>query len=138
MFFKTGVLESLATVKHLRWRLSLLRLKKRLQHRGFPVNIVKFLKTAFFIEHLWWLLFSVWQSTCLILGLWRPLINQKHNAGWFLLKRSVDLSRVSSLHIISRNLSNKSLLINMRKKKLVQSKTLQQWLFVLMSRFRQI
>ena len=31
-------------------------LKKRLWHRCFHVNFVKFLKTLFFIEHLWWLL----------------------------------------------------------------------------------
>ena len=31
-------------------------LKKRLQHRRFPVNFVKFLRTSFFIEHLRWLL----------------------------------------------------------------------------------
>ena len=31
-------------------------IKKRLQHRCFPVNIAKFLRTAFFIEHLRWLL----------------------------------------------------------------------------------
>ena len=31
-------------------------LKRRLQHRCFPVNIAKFLRTAFFIEQLWWLL----------------------------------------------------------------------------------
>ena len=31
-------------------------LKKRLWHRCFPVTFVKFLKTPFFIEHLWWLL----------------------------------------------------------------------------------
>ena len=30
--------------------------KKRLQHRGFPVNIVKILRTAIFIEHIRWLL----------------------------------------------------------------------------------
>ena len=30
--------------------------KKRFQHRCFPVNIAKFLRTAFFTEHLWWLL----------------------------------------------------------------------------------
>ena len=30
--------------------------KKRLQHRCFPVNILKFLRTAFFMEHLWCLL----------------------------------------------------------------------------------
>ena len=31
-------------------------LKKRPWHRCFPVNFPKFLKTPFFIEHLWWLL----------------------------------------------------------------------------------
>ena len=31
-------------------------LKKRLWYRRFPVNFVKFLRTLFFIEHLWWLL----------------------------------------------------------------------------------
>ena len=28
-------------------------LKKRLWHRCFPVNFVKFLETPFYIEHLW-------------------------------------------------------------------------------------
>ena len=32
--------------------------KKRLWHRYFPVNFVKFLRIAFFIEHLWWLLLN--------------------------------------------------------------------------------
>ena len=31
-------------------------LKKRLQHRCFPVNIAKYLRTPFFTEHLRWLL----------------------------------------------------------------------------------
>ena len=31
-------------------------LKKRLWHRCFPVNLTKFLRTPFFIKHLWWLL----------------------------------------------------------------------------------
>ena len=31
-------------------------LKKRLWHNCFPVNFMKFLRTPFFIEHLWWLL----------------------------------------------------------------------------------
>ena len=31
-------------------------LKKRLWHRCFPVNFVKFLRTPFFMEHLRWLL----------------------------------------------------------------------------------
>ena len=33
-------------------------LKKRLWHRCFPVNFVKFLQTPFLTEHLWWLLLS--------------------------------------------------------------------------------
>ena len=33
-------------------------LKKRLWHRCFPVNFVKFLKTPFLIEHLRWLLLT--------------------------------------------------------------------------------
>ena len=31
-------------------------IKKRLYHRCFPVNFVKFLRTHSFINHLWWLL----------------------------------------------------------------------------------
>ena len=31
-------------------------IKKRFQHRYFPVNFAKFLRTPSFIEHLWWLL----------------------------------------------------------------------------------
>ena len=31
-------------------------LKKRLWHRCFPMNFGKFLRTPFYIEHLWWLL----------------------------------------------------------------------------------
>ena len=30
--------------------------KKRVCHRSFPVNFVKFLRTPFLKEHLWWLL----------------------------------------------------------------------------------
>ena len=43
-------------VKHLCWSLFLIRLqafiKKRVQHRCFPGNTTKLLRTAFFIEHL--------------------------------------------------------------------------------------
>ena len=41
--------------------------------------------------------------------------NQKHKVGWFLLIRFVDLLKVCSLHIISRNHSNMFLLINLEK-----------------------
>ena len=51
MFFKIGVLKKFATVKHQCWSPFLIKLKKEeIQHRCFPVNIMKFLKTAFFIE----------------------------------------------------------------------------------------
>ena len=35
-------------------------LKKRLQHRCFPVSFAKILRTPFFKERLWWLLLSLW------------------------------------------------------------------------------
>ena len=34
-------------------------LRKRRWHRRFPVNFTKFLRTSFFIEHLWWLLLDL-------------------------------------------------------------------------------
>ena len=51
-----SVLKKFATLKNLCRSLFLIKFKKRLQHRSFPVNIAKFLKTAFFIEQLRWLL----------------------------------------------------------------------------------
>ena len=51
---KTPVLESLFNKASGLWPAILF--KKRLQHRCFPVNFVKFLRTSFYIEHLWWLL----------------------------------------------------------------------------------
>ena len=66
-------------------------IKKRLQHRCFPLNIAKFLRTAFFIEDLGWLFLRR-----------------------FLLKRVADLVRVCFLHVISRNHSNTFLLINVQ------------------------
>ena len=38
-------------------------LKKRLWHRCFPVSFDKFLRTPFFLEHLWWLLLSIYTVT---------------------------------------------------------------------------
>ena len=48
MFFKIDVLKNFAIFTG-----------RRFQHSCFPVNIAKFLKTAFFIEHLRWLLLSL-------------------------------------------------------------------------------
>ena len=39
--------------------------RRPFQHRCFSVNIAKFLKTTFFIEHFWWLLLSKLKITTL-------------------------------------------------------------------------
>ena len=67
MFFEISFLKYFAifTRKHLRWSLSIFEkftensTKKRLRHRCFPVNIAKFLRAAFFIKHLRWLLLQI-------------------------------------------------------------------------------
>ena len=53
VFCKKGVLKHFAkfTGKHLCQPATLL--KKRFWHRCFPVNFAKFLRTPFFIKHLW-------------------------------------------------------------------------------------
>ena len=67
VFCKKGVLSNFTkfTGKHLCQRLFFNKvaglrpatlLKRSLWHRCFPVNFVKFLRTPFFMEHLWWLL----------------------------------------------------------------------------------
>ena len=55
------------------------------------------------------------EATCSILGICRSLNNQKHNMGWFLLKRFVHLCRSFSLHVIGRSHSNTFLVIKMQK-----------------------
>ena len=66
MFFKIGVLKNLTVFTETPVLESLLNkvvgpkacnfFKKKFQHRCFPVNFAKFLRTAFFIKHLRWLL----------------------------------------------------------------------------------
>ena len=65
--FKTGILKnfmiligkhlccSLFLIKLQVWRYAAL-LKKTLHHSFYPVNFAKFLRTAFCMVHLWWLL----------------------------------------------------------------------------------
>ena len=57
VFCKKGVIRKFAkfTGKHLCQKPATL-LKKRLWHWCFPVNFTEFLRTRFYIEHLWWLL----------------------------------------------------------------------------------
>ena len=58
VFCKKGILRSFTkfTGKHLK---PATLLKKSLWHRCFPVNSVKFLRTPFYKEHLWWLLLFI-------------------------------------------------------------------------------
>ena len=75
MFFKIGVLENSAifTGKHLCWSFFFFFKKKILQYRCFHVNIAKFLRTAFFIENLRWLLLRI--SHCTSKGQLKLLVN---------------------------------------------------------------
>ena len=70
MYFRIGVLKNFAmfTGKHLCWSLFFNKyaglkacnfIKKRLQHRFFPVKFPKFLRTPFFTEHVRWLLLKI-------------------------------------------------------------------------------
>ena len=52
MFFKIGVLKNFTIFSRKHLTASNF-IKKRLQHRCFSVNIAKFSRRAFFIEHLW-------------------------------------------------------------------------------------
>ena len=61
-------------------------LKKRLWHRCFPVNFVKFLRTPFLIEHLWWLLQNVFNMIQYTFELVRGLAN-----GYLWLNSSIDI-----------------------------------------------
>ena len=57
---KKGVLRNFTkfTGKHLCQSLYFLKLQQRIWHRCFYVNFMRFLRTPFFKEHLWWLLLS--------------------------------------------------------------------------------
>ena len=55
MFFKIDVLKNFAnfTGKHQCWSLFLVNfIKKRLQHKCFPVKYANFLRTTFFTKHI--------------------------------------------------------------------------------------
>ena len=52
VFFKKF---TIFTGKHQCWTKVCCFIKKRLQYRCFPQYIAKFLRTAFLIDHLWWL-----------------------------------------------------------------------------------
>ena len=80
MFFRIGVLKNFVIFKGKTTELespfnkvadlqAYKFIEKRLQLRCFPLNIAKSLRTAFFIEHLWWLLLDpvthlLWSFFC--------------------------------------------------------------------------
>ena len=86
VFGKKGVLKNftiftgkqLCHLCHLSlWPVTLLT--KRLWHRWFPVNFVKFPRTPFFIEHLWWPFVTSFVITSFVTGLkkliiWIPIV----------------------------------------------------------------
>ena len=72
----------------------------------FSCEYCEIFMNTYFEEHL-----QTAASVLLIIKLvynkyWASLLNQKHNMGWFQLRRFVDLVRVYSLLITIRNHSN--------------------------------
>ena len=61
MFFRLGVIKIFANFlgKHLCWNLFI---KRRFQHRCFPVKLAKFLRNSNFTEYLGWLLLTFLKS----------------------------------------------------------------------------
>ena len=132
MFYKIGVLKNFAkfTGKHLCWSLFFNKfgslrpatlLEKRRQHSCFPVNFAKFLRTPFFIEHLWWLLlvnklnvsvkiFSSFKLVCLFIN---PLSAQ--NTAWRLRLYFIIKLRVYGISFI-RTIQLQSFLRTIRLK----------------------
>ena len=59
-------------------------IKKRLRHRFFPVNFVKFLGVSLFLEHLWWMLLTF-------------LIGCYYEFRWQLLRSDEDYKNIDKL-----------------------------------------
>ena len=89
VFCKKGVLRNFIKFagKHLCQRLSFNKvagprpvtlLKKSLQHRYFPVDFMKFLRTSFYMEHLRWLLLNLFLFFCFTEFLLVIVINHNH------------------------------------------------------------
>ena len=124
MFFKIGVLKNFAIFpgKHL-WRSYFLI---KLQAWRSAILLKRDSNTGVFLwilwnsyEHLFW---RTSANCCFCTSnhkvsnkYWASLLNQKHNVGWFQLRRFLDLVRVYSLLITSRNHSNTFLLLDLQK-----------------------
>ena len=105
-------------------------IKKKIQHKSFLANIAKLLRTL--------ILKNICERLLLAIKYWASadLSLTKNNVEWFLLRRAVNLVTVFLL-IIIWNHSN-TFLLTCRKQKLVQTKILQQRLFLLMTGFWQV
>ena len=73
-------------------------LKKRLWHRCFPVNFVKFLRTPFLTEHLWLLLLHSWRWELPFLKL--TFTRYVHSLKWYQVKKKWASSKLYHLNII--------------------------------------
>ena len=73
--------------------------KKRLWQRCYPVNFVKFLRTPFFIEHLWWLLLYRGKRV----NHWNEYFFRKHNRefrskeGWWLSLNPINSENINDI-----------------------------------------
>ena len=95
MFFKIGILKNVKifTAKHLCCGLFNEVIKKRLQCRRYPVNILKFLRAPIFTGHLWWLLLT---------NVYRTLDYHKLRQITFMYKKKIELISYSQLNSKSK------------------------------------
>ena len=128
MFFKISALKHFAifTRKHLCRNYFLIKLQacrseillKRDSNTDVFLECCKILGTPV-SKNICKRLLLIFKLLMLLLGICRPsLLNQKHNVGWFLLIRFIDLARVYSSLVISRNHSN-TFVIDMQKTKIL-------------------
>ena len=118
-FFKIVFFKNFSTVKHLCWRLFLIKLEKEeAPLQVFSCEHSEIFSNSFLYRTTTsggWFYRLDKVANCSVLYICRPsFINQKHNVEWFLLKRFAHVWRACSLHIISRNYSDSFLLINMQ------------------------
>ena len=67
-----------------------------LQRRCFPVNMVKFLRTAFFLEHLRWLLLDLLMTS-------RYFFGQLNNVFIIVFPRSIDINLLVNIRTFVQN-----------------------------------
>ena len=145
MFFKIGALRNFAifTGKYLCWSLFLIKFQALrpaiLFKRDFNIGVFMWISRHFY-EQLFLLNTSggcFCQFDKVTVQYCQSSLNQIHNVGCFLLKRFVDLVRVCYCTILVETIPTRFYWLTCRKQKLVQSKSLEQRLFVLILGFWQ-